>query len=175
LHTKYNLNFGLSFDKCLVEYTPPSTEELTACKHKHLIAGDRMTQKKNYKFGHYRCYSYYKEVGHGYEVGFYFGTHKAFVGNFIHKTEAGEYWQHLNTEFKAFAKKYWAGPETSFAWYSKFFTNYIYKHYYNYLDTRFATYKRTYTSQVKKYEMDYKRKSKTWDKEDRYFVVNKAA
>ncbi len=134
-----------------------------------------MTQKKYYKFGTYKCYSYTKPVGEGWEVGFYFGGHCAFVGNFIHHSEAREYWTMLNTEFKTFAKKYWAGPETSFAWYSKFFQSYIYKHYYGYLDRRFSTYKRNYNSAVKKYELDYKRKAKTWDKEERYYVQNKAA
>lgn len=134
-----------------------------------------MTQKKHYKFGHYNCYSYFKSVGHGYEVGFYFGNETAFVGNFIHMSEAKDYWTRLNTEFKSFAKKYWAGPETSFAWYSKFFTNHIYKHYYSYLDTKFSVYKKSYTTKFKKYETDYKRKAKTWDKHDRYQVRSRAA
>lgn len=134
-----------------------------------------MTQKKKYKFGRYTCYSYMKPAGRGWEVGFYFGNKPAFVGNFIHKTEAKEYWTNLNAEWNHFAKRFWVGPQTSFAWYTKFFTNHIYKHYYQYLDKKFAGYKKTYTYQFKKYETDYKKKSKAWDKGDRYMVYSKAA
>lgn len=134
-----------------------------------------MTHKKTYKFGKYNCYAYLKTVGRGYEVGFYFGTTPVFVGNFIHKTEATQYWTALNKEFKHFAKKYWMGPETSFSWYAKFFTNHLYTHYYNYLDRKFASYKRTYTHEFKKYETKYKKVSKKWEYQDRYYVQNKAA
>lgn len=134
-----------------------------------------MTQKKKYKFGRHTCHSYVKPAGQGWEVGFYFGTQPAFVGNFIHKSEAKEYYSTLNTEWKSFAKKYWAGPETSFAWYSKFFTNHIYKNYYSHLDKKFTTYKRNFTHQFKKFETDYRKKSKSWDKDNRYMVYSKAA
>lgn len=134
-----------------------------------------MTNKKNYKFGTYNCYSYMKPVGRGFEVGFHFGSQAIFVGNFIHKTEATQYYAALNNEFKTFAKKYWMASETSFAWYTKLFTNYMYKHYYAWLDKKFNMYKKTYSTNFRRLEMDYKKKSRTWDKDERYMVRNKAA
>ncbi len=133
-----------------------------------------MTNKKNYKFGTYNCYSYLKPVGKGFEVGFHFGGEAIFVGNFIHKLEATQYFAQLNNEFKSFAKKYWMAAETSGAWYKKLFTSYMYKHYYAWLDKKFNAYQRTYTSNFRRLEIDYKRKSRAWDREERY-TVRKAA
>ncbi len=134
-----------------------------------------MTHKKKYKFGRYSCYSYMKPAGNGYEVGFYFGKKPVFVGNFIHKAEAKDYYTHLNKEWKNFATRYWAGPDTSLTWYTKFFTNHIYNHYYKHLDKKFTSYERSYATKKRKYETEYKRKAKSWDKADRYKVYHKAA
>ena len=135
-----------------------------------------MTNKKKYKFGRHTCSTYMKPAGRGYEVGFYFGGKKpVFVGNFIHKSEARDYYTHLNKEWKSFANKYWAGPKTSVTWYTKFFTNHIYNHYYKHLDRKFTSYERQYASKTRKFETEYKRKAKAWDKSERYTVSAKAA
>lgn len=115
----------------------------------------------HYKFGTYKCHAYTKTAGHGYEVGFYFGSQCVFVGNFIHHKEATKWWGRMNKELKSFTKRYRVGGDASLTWYTKFFSHHLYKNYYSFLDQEFAKYHRDYDrackQDAKKYGV-YKKK-----------------
>lgn len=97
-----------------------------------------------YQYGSYKCHAYYKEAGHGWEVGFYFGEKQIFVGNFIHKKEATKWWAYMNREVKYFAKNYVYSDQASYTWYAKFFSTHLYRTYYSFLDQEFKKYQKTY-------------------------------
>src|SRR5690606_7976127 len=120
-------------------------------------------KKKKYKIGRFTCHTYFKPVGQGWEVGCKFGTTAVFVGNFIHTSEANQYWGMLNKEIRTFCKKYWIGPKASAAWYRRFLTNHLYAHYYRFLDLKFNRYQRTYLSLVRKDQTKYRRLSRGWN------------
>jgi hypothetical protein len=122
-----------------------------------------------YWYGDYKCTAYSKTVGHGYEVGFYFGKTQVFVGNFIHKKEATKWWGIMTKELTKFTKRYsFAETASSVTWYTKFFSHHLYKAYYSFLDTEFAKYQRTFTKAVNADARKYKTVSKKWDGFDYY-------
>ena len=89
---------------------------------------------KQYKYGTFYFRAYEKEVGHGYEVGILHQGKPLFVSNFISRFEALQWWSHMNQNIKKFIKTYWIGKAIPH-WYKKFFSHYIYNHYYGYLKT----------------------------------------
>jgi hypothetical protein len=117
---------------------------------------------RNYKYGKHTCHAYKKPCGKGFEVGFTMGGNNVFVGNFIHAKEANAWWTMMNNEVRKFGKKYAAAPNAPLAWTCKFFSNYMYKAYYSYLDREFSKYQRGYTQAVKKDERKYSHFKKTW-------------
>ncbi len=123
-----------------------------------------MTKTKNYKHYGYNFKAYSKPVGHGWEVGCYFEGKPVFVGNFIHKKEANQWWKEFNHQMKSFFAKYDFPTKGPHQWMTKFFSNYCYKAYYKFLDTAFSKYTREYN---KAYQQDYKKYKKLkprWDK-----------
>lgn len=132
-----------------------------------------MMKKKHYKIGKYKCRTYFKTVGLGYEVGFFLGTRKIFVGNFIHSKEANTYWTQLNNEIQNFGKKYWISPKASVNWYSKFFTRHLYTSYYKFVNKHLTRHTREYTTALKKDQLKYKQLKKNWTPKDK--VVFKRA
>lgn len=99
---------------------------------------------KTMKYGHFRLKTYWKTAGEGFEVGFYCNNKKIFVGNFIYKFEATQWWNMMNKEIHSFTKKFAFAPKVSQTFYFKFFTNHMYKKYYLYLDKVFTRYNKTY-------------------------------
>ena len=132
-----------------------------------------MMKNSYYKFGSYKCHAYTKTVGQGWEVGFYFGNHCVFVGNFIHYKEAAAWWTLMNKELRTFTKRYGVGGDASLTWYTKFFSHHLYKAYYAFLDHEFAKYHRDYDKackqDVKKYS-SYKKKGHQYE----YYTLRKA-
>lgn len=114
-----------------------------------------------YKYGKHTCKAYKKPCGKGFEVGFTFGGHEVFVGNFIHAKEANAWWTLMNNEVRKFGKKYAAAPNAPVTWTTKFLSNYMYKAYYSYLDKEFTKYHRGFTQAVKKDERRYSHFKKT--------------
>lgn len=114
-----------------------------------------MTKGKTYKYGPYTFKSYCKPVGHGWEVGFTFQNRNYFVGNFIHKAEATQWWALFNKEIVSFSKKYNFAKEMPFNWYCNFLSNHLYTCYYNWLDKVFnkheSNFKKAYGKDFKKY------------------------
>ena len=100
---------------------------------------------KTFKCGKTPCKTYIKPVGKGWETGFVFNHSPAFVGNFIHSTEANRWFQMMNTEITRFGKRYTAGHKFPTPWLKTFISNQLYKTYYVYLDRLFTQYNRTYT------------------------------
>jgi hypothetical protein len=107
---------------------------------------------KTYHYGKYTFKSYYKPVGHGWEVGFYHGQKPIFVGNFIHAYEARGWWGVMNREISKFGKKYTSGYEFPVTWFGHFLKSHLYKTYYWYLDKVFARHNRHYE---REYAKDY--------------------
>lgn len=130
--------------------------------------------RKYYKYGKYTCYSYSKPAGHGFEVGFYFGKNQVFVGNFIHKHEATKWFAKLNKEVKTFTHRYKVGPEASFAWYTKFFSNHLYKGYYAWLDTEFNKYQKSFDKACRQDVRKYNTYKTRWTHTQPY-ALKKAA
>jgi hypothetical protein len=131
--------------------------------------------KTYYRYGKYTCHAYSKQVGHGYEVGFYFGKHQVFVGNFIHRQEATKWWSMLNKEVKTFTRRYKVGPEASFAWYSKFFSRHLYKCYYAWLDQQFGKYQRNFDKACRQDVRKYQTFKKRWTNKSEPYYLKKAA
>lgn len=129
---------------------------------------------KSYKYGPHRCKAYWKNVGRGYEIGFEFGNHPIFVGNFIHVKEATYWWNYMNKEIGSFAKKFGFGPNAPIAWYRQFFSSHLYKMYYSYLDREFTKYQKNYCKAWEKDEKRYKQFKKNW-KSDEQFHFKKSA
>ena len=120
-------------------------------------------KKQTYWFGDLKGEAYYKECGQGYEVGFFFGKEKCFVGNFIHMKEAKKWWSMMTKETTKFGHRYSVTEEVSFAWYKKFFSHHLYRCYYSFLDTEFTRYQRDFTKAFHRDEKKYKHMSKHWD------------
>mgnify|MGYP001607668224 CR=1 FL=1 len=70
-----------------------------------------------------------KPAGKGFEVGFMQGSKTLFVGNFVHKHEATEWFEKMNQEYAYFAKKFWPTSQATVAasFYHKFISNNLYK------------------------------------------------
>ncbi len=131
-------------------------------------------KKHDYYFGNTKCHTYFKEVGHGYEVGFYFGKTSIFVGNFIHAKEATKWWGVMNKEMKTFTKRYAVGGDASFTWYTKFFSHYLYNQYYAFLDQEFAKYQKTFAKACKTDAKKYATFKKGWGTNTNVFHFKKA-
>lgn len=121
---------------------------------------------KNYKFGEMTFKSYFRPVGHGYEVGLTYDGKPIFVGNFVHKTEATYWWKHMSQHLRGFVSKHEYIPTASATWYCKYVSNYVYKYYYAWLDKAFNKYTKEYTKasasdykEYKKYEKYYYKKA----------------
>jgi hypothetical protein len=106
--------------------------------------------------------SYFKKVGHGYEVGFTCGTKKLFVGNFINSKDANGWWSLMNKEITKFGKKYWATKETSSTFYQKFISHNLFKNYYSYTNKCVARYNREAERAFKQDERKYKQLKRNW-------------
>lgn len=131
---------------------------------------------KMFKYGPHKCKAYFKPVGKGWEVGFHFGPHPIFVGNFVHKKEANEWWTKMNREWKAFATRYALAPGASVVFYRKFLANHFYNMYYKFLDSKFTTYERTYTRAVVTDMKKYKKMKEQngWKPADKFKVKHAA-
>lgn len=104
-----------------------------------------MTPKtKNYKFGFMTFKCFMRPAGNGWEVGMTYQGKTVFYGNFVHKPEATQWWKMMNTNMTHFMKTHEFYPTASENWYCKFIGNYMYKHYYMWLDKTFNKYTREY-------------------------------
>jgi hypothetical protein len=121
-------------------------------------------KSKTYKRGSKTYKAYFKPVGNGFEVGFMWGTKPLFVGNFINNTEATTWYKMMNYEINRFSKKFWHNPKvtTATAFYNKFITNSLYKHYYDYLDKCFGKYTKSYHRNYHRDLKTYNRLKKNW-------------
>lgn len=115
-----------------------------------------------YKYGKHTCKAYKKTVGQGWEVGFTFGTHTIFVGNFIHQKECNMWWSKMNMEVRKFSKRYALPKNASPQFFMKFMTSHLYKCYYSWLNTQFNKYTRTYTSNCKSFERKFNGQKRRW-------------
>ncbi len=117
---------------------------------------------KDYNYYGYNFKAYYMNAGHGYEVGFTFEGKPLFVGNFVHKKEAMEWWKNFNNEIVYFFGKYEFPVKGPHQYMTKFFTNYIYTEYYAWLDKKFAKYNKEYAKAWKHDEKNYKKMKPNW-------------
>lgn len=118
-----------------------------------------------------------KPVGKGYEVGFMFGKKSLFVGNFVHKAEAIEWYAKMNAEYSHFSKKFWHDSKTVTAasFYHKFISNNLYKHYYDYLDKCFGKHTRSYHREFSKDLRTFNKIKKNWPNKAAQPYVRKVA
>lgn len=133
---------------------------------------------KMYKCGPQKKYkSYFKSVGKGFEVGFMWGTKSLFVGNFIKQNEAQTWFQMMNREFSRFSRKFWHNHQTTtgHAFYHKFVTHNLYKHYYDYLDKCFGKYTRSYHREFSRDVKTYNKLKKSWTGRENAPYVRRAS
>ena len=123
-----------------------------------------MNKAKNYEFYGYQFKSYFKPAGAGWEVGFTFEGKSLFVGNFVHKTEATQWWKTFNTEITYFFGKFEFPVKGPHQLMTKFFTNHMYQTYYAWLDKKFTQYNKEYTKACKTDVKNYKKMQPTWKK-----------
>ena len=126
-------------------------------------------KQRIYKHGKFRFTAFLKAAGHGWEVGFKHGTKPIFLGNFVQKKEAVQWYVNMNKEIASFGKKYWVGPDFSMQWYQKFFSKHLYQTYYKHLDKLFGSHKKSYQRELTKELKTYKalKKKKTWTSNER--------
>jgi hypothetical protein len=110
-----------------------------------------------------------KTVGEGFEVGFWQGQDKIFVGNFIHSAEANTWFTMMNKEIKKFSKQYAVGPSFPMTWYKHFAKTHLYKCYYNYLEKIFSGYQKDYNHAFKKDLVKYNKMKKHWHYRTSFF------
>ena len=85
---------------------------------------------RTFRNGRAACRSYLKPVGRGWEVGFFQGTKPLFIGNFIHRAEANQWYTRMNREIRTFSKRYKVGKTYPQTWYTKFLSGHLYNTYY---------------------------------------------
>lgn len=107
---------------------------------------------RTYKYGKYSCKAYKKPCGKGWEVGFHYAGQEIFVGNFIHAREANAWWTKMNMEVRRFCKRYALPTNASTTFFCRFWSNYMYKCYYTFLDRQFTKYNSGYAHAVRKDE-----------------------
>ena len=113
------------------------------------------------------CWTYWEVAGEGYEAGFVFKGKTLFVGNFIHRKEASEWYKKMNTEITKFSKTYTFGPKFPVSFFKKFITNHLYSSYYTYLDKKFTSYRNQYSKAVTQHQKKYKTLTKEWAPQER--------
>jgi len=109
-----------------------------------------------------KCWSYYTSAGEGWEVGFTFQGKTLFVGNFIHKKEATQWYSMMNTEITKFSKKFTFGPKFPVSFFKKFIETHLYASYYTHLDKIFTQYTRSYKKAHVAHVQKYASMKKTW-------------
>jgi hypothetical protein len=141
-----------------------------------LFKGESM-KSKMYKLGPNKYKAYMKPVGHGYEVGFMWGTKPLFVGNFVHQTEAATWFDMMKREYDRFARKYTPATAKGNGWafYNKFIANTLYKHYYDYLDKCFGRHTRNYHREHARDVRAYKRMKQHWPVKENMPYARRAA
>jgi hypothetical protein len=112
---------------------------------------------KNYRYGKLTCKGWLRPAGNGYEVCFTFGTKNVFVGNFIHATEANQWWTLMNREIRTFGNRYKAKPTFSSTKYGHFLSAHLYNRYYSFLDKVFAKHTKTWNRAVVRDLRSFKR------------------
>jgi hypothetical protein len=122
---------------------------------------------KNFRNGKYACKSYLKPAGRGYEVGFTLGGAPLFVGNFIHSSEANQWYSRMNQEIKSFSKKHPVGKTYPKTWFSHFLKSHLYKNYYSFLDKTFTRHEKSFTREFKKNQRKYKKLKSKWQPKER--------
>ena len=99
---------------------------------------------KTYRYGTVTCKAELKAAGKGWECVLYFNHKPIFVGNFIHSTEANQWWASMNREIAIFSKKYTVGYQLPVSWVANSLKNSLYKSYYTFLEKIFVAYHRSY-------------------------------
>lgn len=113
------------------------------------------------------CKSTWKKAGLGYEVAFTFKGKPLFLGNFVHKKEATEWYRLMNTEITEFSKKYTFGPDFPVSFFKKFIGNHLYVTYYSFLDKKISTYKAEYKKTLSEHKKDYTHIKREWTPSER--------
>jgi len=132
---------------------------------------------KLFKYGTHKYKSYFKPVGKGFEVGFMYGTKSLFVGNFVKKDEAMTWFTMMNQEITKFSGKYFHHVKaySTNAFYHKFASNNLYKHYYDYLDKCFGKYTKNYHREFMRDVKSYERMKKHWAKKENTTYTRRVA
>ncbi len=128
---------------------------------------------KTYRSGKTTFRAYMKDCGNGWEVGFFCGTKPLFLGNFIRSTEANRWFTTMNTEIRAFNKRFKVGPRCPKNWYTTFLSGVLYRKYYTFLNKVFVVHNRHYTQAVTRGVKRYNRLNRTWypNEKERFLKV----
>ncbi|MEO5668484.1 MAG: hypothetical protein ABIR96_10525 [Bdellovibrionota bacterium] len=118
--------------------------------------------KKHFGPKSLNCWSYFTAQGEGWEVGFHFQGRPLFVGNFIHKKEATQWFSKMNSEITKFSGRYTFGPKFPVTFFTKFIGNHLYSTYYSFLDKVFAQHKSHFKKAVSSDLRKYSSLKKTW-------------
>ncbi|MCX6102910.1 MAG: hypothetical protein NT000_06565 [Proteobacteria bacterium] len=118
---------------------------------------------KTYKNGKNDFTAYLKDLGTGWEAGFTNGTPKPiFIGNFIHATEANEWFNLMNTEITKFNKKFTVGSHCPADWFTSFMGGHLYKQYYNFINRVLTQHSRRYEQLVERETKKYRQMNRNW-------------
>lgn len=118
---------------------------------------------KTYKNGKTAFTAYLKDLGTGWEAGFINGSNKTiFVGNFIHASEAHEWYTLMTNEISKFNKRFTVGSNCPTQWFMTFMGGHLYKHYYSFINRVLTQHSRRYEQVVERETKKYRQLSKNW-------------
>lgn len=115
---------------------------------------------KRYRHGSTSFKAYCKRVGHGFEVALTKGSKILFIGHFTNSSQANRFWSTMNRQIRTFGKRFKIPSKNPSAWYVKFLSNLVHKHYFAQLNKTLPSQGRTYQSAAVRDLRKYKRLKK---------------
>jgi hypothetical protein len=126
-----------------------------------------MMKTNTYRNGSKSCRSYLRTVGNGWEVGFFYGGKPVFLGNFIHSSEANQFYALMKTEIRNFGRKVRVAHPFPSAWFKAFLGAHLQKTYYQFVNQQVRRHqteaKRTYGKGLRA----YRRLNRRWTGEEK--------
>ncbi|MCB0417611.1 MAG: hypothetical protein H6617_12005 [Bdellovibrionaceae bacterium] len=117
---------------------------------------------KNYRNGKTTCRSYLKPAGNGYEVGFFYGNTQVFCGNFVHGTEANQFFTQMKREVSRFGKRFKVGKNYPTGWFKKFLGAHLHRSYYNFVNKQIRKHATSANRNYGQTLRTYKRLNRRW-------------
>lgn len=115
-----------------------------------------------YRNGRKPCKTYLKTVGNGWEVGFTYAGRPVFLGNFIHSSEAKQFYTLMRREISHFGRRYKVGKAYPTAWFKTFIGAHLRRCYYTFVTQMVQRHKTEAARTYGKTLRTYRRLNRRW-------------